>query len=748
MATLSDNEEPIQLNGALQAQNHPENEDSDVELEEDQEPLVLDNDFVPSIFDGLLPAPKGDIARCIHTHTTKDLQRQQANEVFDFLSDPNADLRMLNNDEDIYTALVAVPGTHKVKLLYGLGIGTSRIGQVSPIANKLLTLYGEGGPLIGAPATLMFDASLRTLAPVRNPTNATIDQALQAGTHDMAKHIACAKDVAHEERIMNIAPIPAYLLYDGFEKDLDSAMVYERLRYCQHPSPMLTHAITFLRSCMVGKWRENDRKPFPKPTYFTNMPSHEARMWAQQRSKALFPTLQQPIPLPPPPPAVAPLPPAGAQPVMVQHGAGGAGAPVFNLDAAALREFFQFTTRQTRGGDEEKKGDDVQEFKVSELEKQNMRVMCGLPVDSEAFPAWFKDIHKKHLDDKDKLNIIAETLRTTTNYEDADVPLYPGLLKSIKARDWTATDLGKIPAYVNAAKGLSPFAMIDLTLDDIAVMTIDDQDLASASHISPAELKAARNKISATVPPTGDELLLMLKRYANMIYALFTSQSPLYKELYIVIKALKNFSYNARKNLSHTVRATLLWILLIQSRHFATGKMDPADDEHCMGEFINLKHHLVAKSCAGISHADLPDQLRHDPRTARTSHGKRDLAKMLEDVPNASNLRAPNPSKHPKALPLPGFHTTFLKELREARKVAQWPTISALCRHCGITREALIPDCDPKSTCTRHILLNNCPDKCEYKHIAVNKSQIDAIRTNLDKFFQDPLALKPTGEQK
>ena len=52
---------------------------------------------------------------------------------------------------------------------------------------------------------------------------------------------------------MHLAPIPAYLMYDGFEMDLDAALVYERLRDCQHPSPMLTHAITFLRSCMIGK---------------------------------------------------------------------------------------------------------------------------------------------------------------------------------------------------------------------------------------------------------------------------------------------------------------------------------------------------------------------------------------------------------------------------------------------------------------------------------------------------------------
>jgi len=33
--------------------------------------------------------------------------------------------------------------------------------------------------------------------------------------------------VNEEAEIMNISPIPAYLVYDGFEQDLDAAMVYE-----------------------------------------------------------------------------------------------------------------------------------------------------------------------------------------------------------------------------------------------------------------------------------------------------------------------------------------------------------------------------------------------------------------------------------------------------------------------------------------------------------------------------------------
>ena len=139
----------------------PNLQDSSDDEDVDPDLGVPINDFVPSIFNGLLPAPKGDIARCIHNTTTKDMQRQKANDGYAFLCDPNADLGMLNNDTDKYTALVAVPGTHKVKLVYGLGIGTARIGHTSPVANKLLTLYGEGGPLIGAPATLMFETNLR-----------------------------------------------------------------------------------------------------------------------------------------------------------------------------------------------------------------------------------------------------------------------------------------------------------------------------------------------------------------------------------------------------------------------------------------------------------------------------------------------------------------------------------------------------------------------------------------------------------
>ena len=52
---------------------------------------------------------------------------------------------------------------------------------------------------------------------------------------------------------MKIAPIPSYFIYDGFEKDLDSAMVYEKLIDTKKTSYMHSNALNFLRSCMIGQ---------------------------------------------------------------------------------------------------------------------------------------------------------------------------------------------------------------------------------------------------------------------------------------------------------------------------------------------------------------------------------------------------------------------------------------------------------------------------------------------------------------
>jgi len=76
-----------------------------------------------------------------------------------FLDTGTSDLRDLNGDVAQFTALVSVPDTNMVKVIYGLG--TAAIGQVSPLANRLLALFGEGGMALGPAQTIVLDATMR-----------------------------------------------------------------------------------------------------------------------------------------------------------------------------------------------------------------------------------------------------------------------------------------------------------------------------------------------------------------------------------------------------------------------------------------------------------------------------------------------------------------------------------------------------------------------------------------------------------
>jgi len=287
---------------------------------------------------------------------------------------------------------------------------------------------------------------------------------------------------------MRIAPIPAYLVFDGFETDLDASMVYERLMDIHDKTPMIEHALEFIKGCMVGGWRINDVKPFIPHNEFYGMVHSTARIWANSRFAVIMPygtvgqqQQQQPV--------IQVLQGPGPQAQMPA-----AQEPVIQLDATALQALFAgASVGATRNQPEEKK-DDSAEFKISDGERARMQRMCGLPENcgDECFPKWYRDIFAKNQDDKDKSLIIANAISKSFMFEDAEVPLYPSLLKMILKRDWTGQDVGKRAALAHTAKGLSPFAMVDLTEDDVACMQQEADDLRSATTIMASELKAAR----------------------------------------------------------------------------------------------------------------------------------------------------------------------------------------------------------------------------------------------------------------
>ena len=75
------------------------------------------------------------------------------------------------------------------------------------IANKILKLYGEGGPDISPSWKLVLDETVRDKVLVNNLTIEDVQTGF-TNSHAVDQHIEKAINVTNKEEIMKIAPIP------------------------------------------------------------------------------------------------------------------------------------------------------------------------------------------------------------------------------------------------------------------------------------------------------------------------------------------------------------------------------------------------------------------------------------------------------------------------------------------------------------------------------------------------------------
>ena len=101
------------------------------------------------------------------------------------------------------------------------------------------------------------------------------------------------------------------------------------------------------------------------------------------------------------------------------------------------------------------------------------------------------------------------------------------------------SDIGKRVALVNAARVLSPFVIVDLTEEDVALIQQDHEDLLNASLLSTSEVKETRIQLIASMPTDLKVFMVMPNRFANLIFALFPLSCPFHKQVYAIIKALR-----------------------------------------------------------------------------------------------------------------------------------------------------------------------------------------------------------------
>eukprot|EP00957_Ditylum_brightwellii_P071837 5460291-Ditylum_brightwellii.AAC.1 len=82
---------------------------------------------------------------------------------------------------------------------------------------------------------------------------------------------------------MQIAAIPAFLVYDGFDTDLCAEEVYKQVINLDHQTPeWVGHTKAFLKACVVKNLISKD-KPYVDNEIFHQLTPREAKTWAKQQ---------------------------------------------------------------------------------------------------------------------------------------------------------------------------------------------------------------------------------------------------------------------------------------------------------------------------------------------------------------------------------------------------------------------------------------------------------------------------------
>ena len=181
--------------------------------------------YTPQIFNGTLPAAHAAIAKSIQA-VEENVQRQHAKKLYKFLSTPESNMLELNLDTNPRTAFINLPKSQKVKLLFCRGVEASGIGRTSVVNNKFLWLCGNGGQDIGAPSPVTFPTTAQEMQTVACMSEEIFEQRLRdKGGEVYAWPLAARRTVTTTANIMQITPIPAFLVYNGIDEDLDAAVV-------------------------------------------------------------------------------------------------------------------------------------------------------------------------------------------------------------------------------------------------------------------------------------------------------------------------------------------------------------------------------------------------------------------------------------------------------------------------------------------------------------------------------------------
>jgi hypothetical protein len=653
------------------------------------------------MWNGQNPTATAQVARKL-SELTPDQLNIQATQLYTLLSAPDTHPLQLNAEIVPRVALVHVANSSKVKVVYSIGYGSSAMDVVTPLDDKVLCLTGDGHPTMGPPTPMCLPNTLLTKHEIFHMSVDQFKAKLTEKGQNYTYPLFPRNQATQASQIMCLAPIPANIVYDGFEGDLDAALVLERLMSIDvDNSDMLTNVQTFLLACLTSQG-QNDPKPYVPLENITAPATAESRAWAKDRFLAAFPTLQ-----PAAPAAVVAAPDPNFVALMQQMIQGQNANRV--VPAAARNE---------------EKDDETKRISAEEL--QLLLILCGKDENGDAamLPPHFAQVNATGHSKNFKLALVRKHIKNNNFYDDADPPLTNTLLKMVIARGWAGNDGDTAhPDILNALSGLSPFLAQPLTKSQIAAINEADGDIANSNYTLPEHHKKLRSKQKVECPADGTKLVLLLKRFANLVYAIFGDTCPLFLMIKTLVDAIKEFSDEAREGMSKRSIASILWILLIQTRHFAEGELN------VLPTFANMQQLLASHMDSLIFHNSVPIELY---AVGAQEQGKKDNKPATPESPK-KKPRAGNPNI---------WHEEIRKVMEKPLQIAGNPSFSKLMKFCGAQNAHLRIFSKGAKVCGPNAFLGRCQDgdACERAHCLPKDDEVAKILKLVKKFTDDPAA--------
>jgi hypothetical protein len=677
----------------------------------DEQSSTEDSDTDYQFWNGESPPVNGTLATIF---TDKETQAKAAvhEKLVDFLltkkNENKANKLQFNND--LIPFITAVPNTNrKVRLVYGVGssIGLTGIHD-NALEEKILALTGEYEAGIAFPSVLQFPATALTPIELNIPSFQEFNIELEKGTKS-AKWFKYA-DLTRKAELPMLVPVPAIYVSDGFDGDIDAADLYERLTAIHNSKETKIdkslHLVRSFLTAVVVNYNKKDPTILAPLQTFMSQASPLINKWKKQRMEALFPILTQPASSQIPPNVPTPVVPTTIQ------------APTNEWSPTDfLKAFAALNTNSNKSNTEDDRDQATKDtLGMGSFAYHLLLDLCGLAPSNadEMLPLW-KQLAEKNLSKSDKTTFVRRALEDRIKWSEAKVLPLNTILTMVVTRAWEGETT--LSSLTSAAKGLTPFAVPCLSESEVTAQNDQADALEAASSTTVKDHSTL--KLIASAPTSFDGLVKRIKRFGNLLFAVFGDTSALFMQIEDMIIALDSYGEYARTTMSHQTIASILWILHLQARHYSAGAMKGS--KALKAEFTMMMNAITTK--APVLHMDTPPKL-YTPTTTGNSVKRPPSPQPATPHQPADKKHKPNNNADKYKLVDRNIMNAKMKiAMKPILSLPKVPNMGRICRAARVNAGDLFPN--HKDICIRSQVLGTCFSSCTHKHIKLEDRDVE-----------------------